>query len=56
MVSDMMDAVNRDPELRKRMIDGGFEVTDIGLDQIPTFIKERSVEYLNAARGLGMTK
>jgi len=55
-VSDMMDAVNKDAELRRRMTEGGFEVTDIGLDQIPAFMKERSVEYLNAARGLGMVK
>ncbi len=55
-VSDMMDAVNRDPELRRRMTEGGFEVTDIGLDQMPAFVKERSVEYLNAAKGLGMVK
>jgi tripartite-type tricarboxylate transporter receptor subunit TctC len=55
-VSDMMDAVNKDPELRRRMTDGGFEVTDIGLEQIPAFMKERSVEYLNAAKGLGMVK
>jgi tripartite-type tricarboxylate transporter receptor subunit TctC len=55
-VSDMMDAVNRDPELRRRMAEGGFEVTDIGLDQVPAFVKERSVEYLNAAKGLGMVK
>ena len=55
-VSDMMDAINKDPDLRRRMTEGGFEVTDIGLDQIPAFVKERSVEYLNAARGLGMVK
>jgi tripartite-type tricarboxylate transporter receptor subunit TctC len=55
-VSDMMDAINKDPELRKRMTEGGFEVTDISLEQIPAFVKERSVEYLNAARGLGMVK
>ena len=35
---------------------GGFEVTDIGLEQIPAFVKERSVEYLNAAKALGMVK
>ncbi len=55
-VSDMMGAINRDPELRKRMTEGGFEVTDIGLEQMPAFIKERSAEYLNAAKGLGMVK
>jgi len=55
-VSDVMDAVNKDPELRRRMTEGGFEVTDIGLDRIPAFMKERSVEYLDAAKGLGMVK
>ena len=55
-VSDMMDAINKDPELRRRMVEGGFEVTDIAIDQIPAFVKERSVEYLNAAKGLGMVK
>ena len=55
-VSDMMDAINKDPELRRRMVEGGFEVTDIGLEQIPAFVKERSLEYLNAAKGLGMMK
>ena len=55
-VSDMMDAINKDPELRKRMTEGGFEVTDISLEQVPAFVKERSVEYMNAAKGLGMVK
>jgi len=56
MVSDMMDGINKDPDLRKRMTEGGFEVTDISLEQIPAFVKERSLEYLNAAKGLGMGK
>jgi tripartite-type tricarboxylate transporter receptor subunit TctC len=55
-VSDMMDVINKDPELRRRMAEGGFEVTDIGLEQMPSFMKERSAEYLNAAKGLGMVK
>lgn len=55
-VSDMMDAINKDPELRKRMLEGGFEVTDIPLDRIPAFMSERSREYLNSARSLGLVK
>jgi len=55
-VSDMMDALNKDPELRKRMQEGGFEVTDITLEMVPTFMKVRSQEYLNAAKALGLTK
>ncbi len=55
-VSDMMDTLNRDPELRKKMIDGGFEVIDIPVDKVPAFMQERSKEYLETARAIGMIK
>ena len=55
-VSDMMDAINKDPELRKRMVEGGVEVTDISLEMMPAFMKERSREYLNSAKTLGLAK
>ena len=53
-VSDMMDAINKDPELRRRMTEGGFEVTDIALDAIPAFMAERTREYLESAKTLGL--
>ncbi len=55
-VSDMMDAINKEPELRKRMFEGGFEVIDVTLDMMPAFMKERSQEYLNSAKALGLVK
>src|SRR5262252_8585119 len=55
-VSDMMDAINKDPELRKRMIDDGFEVTDITLEMVPAFMKEREPQYLQSAKTLGLLK
>ena len=55
-VSDMMDALNKDPELRKKMIDGGFEVIDVPVDKVPAFMQERSKEYLDTARAIGMIK
>ena len=55
-VSDMMDAINKDPDLRKRMVEGGFEVTDIGYDQIPAFMKERTQEYMGTAKLMGLVK
>ena len=55
-VSDMMDAINKDPELRKRMFEDGFEVTDIALDQMPAFLKERTAGYMNSAKALGLVK
>jgi tripartite-type tricarboxylate transporter receptor subunit TctC len=55
-VSDMMDAINKDPALRKRMTDDGFEVTDITLEMIPAFMAERTPQYLNSAKTLGLVK
>jgi tripartite-type tricarboxylate transporter receptor subunit TctC len=55
-VSDMMDALNRDPELRQKMIDGGFEVIDITYDKMPQFLKERTAETLREAKAIGMVK
>ncbi|HVN34172.1 MAG TPA: tripartite tricarboxylate transporter substrate binding protein [Casimicrobiaceae bacterium] len=55
-VSDMMDAINKDPEVRRKMFEGGFEVTDIGYEMIPAFMKERAQEYLNSAKTLGLVR
>ena len=55
-VSDMMDAINKDPALRKQMFEGGFEVTDIGIDKMNDFMKERTAEYLKAAKLMGLAK
>ena len=55
-VSDMMESINKDPEHRKKMFEGGFEVVDITLEMMPAFMKERTPEYLNSARALGLVK
>jgi tripartite-type tricarboxylate transporter receptor subunit TctC len=55
-VSDMMDAINKDPDLRRRMTEGGFEVTDIALEAIPAFMTERTRDYLDSAKSLGLVK
>ena len=52
----MMDAINKDPELRRKMTDDGFEVTDIALEMIPAFMKEREPQYLQSAKTLGLVK
>ena len=55
-VSDMMDAMNKDPDLRRRMVEGGFEVTDIGYEQMPAFMKERMQGYMGTAKLMGLVK
>ncbi|HMH18763.1 MAG TPA: tripartite tricarboxylate transporter substrate binding protein [Burkholderiales bacterium] len=55
-VSDMIAAINKDPELRKQMEDGGFEVVDVSLDKMPAFMQEQSKEYIEMARRMGLLK
>lgn len=55
-VSGMMEALNKDPDMRKKMVDGGFEVIDVPFDQVPAFMKERTAQYTETARQLGMIK
>ena len=55
-VSDVMDAINKDPDFRRRMAEGGFEVTDIGIDAMPAFLAERTPAYLQSAKALGLGK
>ena len=46
----------KDPEHRRKMFEGGFEVVAVPLEMMPTFMKERSAEYLNSAKTLGLVK
>ena len=55
-VSDMMEGINKDPEMRRKMFEGGFEVTDISYEMMPAFMKERTAEYLDSAKTLGLVK
>jgi len=55
-VSDMMDVLNKDPDLRKRMFDGGFEVIDVPYEKMPAFMKERTQDYMGTAKAMGLVK
>ena len=55
-VSDMMAELNKDPQILKWMADGGFEVVDIPYDKNAAFMKERSKEYLEIAKRMGLLK
>ncbi len=56
MWSDMIGEINADPAFRKQMLDGGFAILDIGVDQMADFMAERSKEYLDDARAAGLIK
>jgi len=55
-VSDICLDINKDPDFRKRMADGGFELVDVGIDKMPAFMAERAKVYTEAARRLGLLK
>jgi hypothetical protein len=55
-VSNMMGELNRDPESRKKLVDGGYDLVDVGLDEMPDFLAKRSKQYLEDARNAGLLK
>ena len=55
-VSDMMAALNQDPQILKWMADGGFEVVDIPYDKNAAFMKERGKEYTEIVKRMGLVK
>ena len=55
-VSDMMDVLNKEPDMRAQMTDGGYEPVDITVDKIPAFMAERSREYIDIAKRMGLVK
>ena len=51
-----MGEVSRSLVYGSFLTDDGFEVTDITLEMVPTFMKERTPQYLNSAKTLGLIK
>jgi tripartite-type tricarboxylate transporter receptor subunit TctC len=55
-VSSLFAQLNNEPELRRRMLEGGFEPIDVPYSAMPKFQRDRSLEYLDAAKLLGLVK
>jgi tripartite-type tricarboxylate transporter receptor subunit TctC len=55
-VSDVMAALNADPESRKKLADAGFDLVDVSLDRMPAFMEERKKGYLQDAKDAGLIK
>ncbi|MCM2328092.1 MAG: tripartite tricarboxylate transporter substrate binding protein [Lysobacter sp.] len=55
-ISDIFSQINRDPEFRQKMADGGFELIDVTYDKMAAFVAERSKAYMEAARLMGLVK
>ena len=55
-LSDMWLALNNDPEMKELAAKSGFELVNIGTDQMDAFMKERIALYVEGAKRLGLGK
>jgi tripartite-type tricarboxylate transporter receptor subunit TctC len=55
-ISDIFSAINKDPEFRQKMAEGGFELVDVTYDKMAAFIAERTRAYLEIAKMMGLAK
>lgn len=54
-ISDIFAEINKDPEFRQRMADGGFEIVDVPVEKVPAFMAERTKIYSDIAKRMGLT-
>ncbi len=54
-ISDIFAEINKDPEFRQRMADGGFEIIDVPVEKVPAFMADRTKVYSDIAKRMGLT-
>lgn len=55
-LSDLWQALNNDPEMKELAAKSGFELVNVGLDQMDAFMKEKIALYTESAKRLGLGK
>jgi tripartite-type tricarboxylate transporter receptor subunit TctC len=55
-LSDMWAALNSDPEMKELAAKSGFELVNVGMDQMDAFMKEKTRLYTEGAARLGLGK
>ena len=55
-MSDLWAALNNDPEMKELAAKSGFELVNIGVDQMDAFMKERVKIYTDGAKRMGLSK
>lgn len=55
-LSDMWTVLNNDPEMKELAAKNGFELINVGTDQMDAFMKERIAIYIEGAKRLGLGK
>jgi len=55
-ISDMWATLNNDPEMKELAAKAGFELINVGVEQMDAFMKEKSALYTEGAKQLGLGK
>ncbi len=55
-MSDLFAALNNDPEMKELAAKSGFELVNVGVDQMDGFMKERVKIYTEGAKRMGLAK
>jgi tripartite-type tricarboxylate transporter receptor subunit TctC len=55
-LSDLWAALNNDPEMKELAAKSGFELVNVGLDQMDAFMKDKVRLYTEGAQRLGLGK
>ncbi len=55
-LSDMIGKINADEDFQKKMIEDGFALVDVPLEQNAAFMKKKSEEFIAAAKDGGILK
>jgi len=55
-ISDLWRQLNTDPEMKELAAKSGFELVNIGVEQMDGFMKERVRIYMEAAQSMGLGK
>jgi tripartite-type tricarboxylate transporter receptor subunit TctC len=55
-MSDLWAALNNDPEMKELAAKSGFELVNVGVEQMDVFMKERIRVYTGVAKQMGLAK
>ncbi len=55
-ISELWAALNNDPEMKELAARNGFELVNVGVDQMDAFMRERTALYTEGAARLGLGK
>lgn len=55
-ISDMIGKINANPAFRKRMENDGMAMLDVGYKDMAAFMKQKTTEYVAAAKSAGVIK